>query len=73
MLERIGKRVEVMKWVNKGIGLGWEKVVDHEATFLSFGPDYEEFQSGCGMFTCAVLELDDGQVEMVRADLIKFL
>lgn len=71
MLERIGKRVEVVKWC-KG-EQGWVKEVDHEAIFLSFGTDYEEFQGGCGMFTCAVLELDDGQVEMVRADLIKFL
>lgn len=71
MLERIGKRVEVMKW---GMAGGkWRTAVDHEATFLSFGTDYEEFQNGCGMFTCAVLELDDGRVEMVRADLIKFL
>lgn len=71
MIERIGKRVEVMEW--EMVAGKWETVVNHEATFLSFGTDYEEFQGGCGMFTCAVMELDDGQVEMVRADLIKFL
>ena len=41
--------------------------------FHGFGIDYEEFESGPGMFTTAVVELPDGTVKNVYVECIKFL
>jgi len=42
------------------------------AIFHQFGVDYEEFENGPGMFSVAIIETPDGQVKMVRADMIRF-
>ena len=44
-----------------------------EATFHQFGVGYEEFESGPGNFTTAVLELDDGNVICVDVEMIRFI
>lgn len=44
-----------------------------EATFHQFGVDYEEFETGPGNFTTAILELDDGNVISVDVELIRFI
>ena len=44
-----------------------------EAVFHQFGVDYEEFSEGPGMFSAAIIEWPGGQVEIVRADHIRFL
>lgn len=44
-----------------------------EALFHQFGVGYEEFESGPGNFTTAIVEWPDGQVESVVADHIKFV
>jgi hypothetical protein len=49
----------------------WEEV--GEALFHGFGSDYEEFESGAGNFSAAIIEWPTGQVELVRADKIRFL
>jgi len=49
----------------------WEEV--GEAVFHGFGSDYEEFETGAGNFSAAIVEWPTGQVEMVRADKIRFL
>lgn len=41
--------------------------------FHQWGIDYEEFESGPGNYTVAVIELDDGTVVMARADTVKFV
>lgn len=51
----------------------WDLVERGEATFHQFGVDYEEFESGAGNFSTAILELDSGEVVTVRADLIRFV
>jgi hypothetical protein len=48
----------------------WE---EGEALFHGFGSDYEEFENGPGNFSIAIVEWPTGQVEMVRADKIRFL
>ena len=41
--------------------------------FHQFGMDYEEFETGPGNFSTAIVECDDGTVKNVPADLIKFV
>ena len=51
----------------------WKMVEKGEALFHSFGADYEEFENGPGNFSAAIVEWPNGQVEMVRADRIRFV
>jgi len=43
------------------------------ATFLGFGDDYEEFESGPAQFTIAIVELPDGKVATTAPDFIQFV
>lgn len=43
------------------------------ATFIKWGVDFQEFENGPVNFTCAIIELDDGEIKMIRADMIKFI
>ena len=54
-------------------GEQWVLVEIGEALFHQFGVDYEEFQSGAGNFSTAIIELADGKVIQVRADHIRFI
>jgi hypothetical protein len=45
-------------------GFGW---------FHGLGIDYEEFESGPGQFTCAVVEREDGTLSMVPLGAVRFL
>lgn len=72
------RRVEVSGMVSKpnpaGAGRGvWVKEARGEALFHQFSLDYEEFDTGPGPFAVAVIEWPTGVVELVRADLIRFL
>jgi hypothetical protein len=67
------RRVEVLKYA-KDLNTGkWVFAMDGTAIFHQFGNDYEEFESGPGNYTVAVIERPDGKVEMVRADHIRFI
>jgi len=44
-----------------------------EAIFHEFGVNYEEFETGAGNFTTAVIEWPDGAVENVPVHSIRFL
>lgn len=41
--------------------------------FQQYGTDYEEYESGPGNFTTAIVEMDDGSVKNVAVDLITFI
>jgi len=41
--------------------------------FHGWGTNYEEFETGAGNFTCAIVERDDGSVELVYANCVRFL
>jgi hypothetical protein len=43
-----------------------------QATFHQFGCAYDEFESGAGNYSTAIVEWPDGNVECVRADFIRF-
>lgn len=42
-------------------------------TFLGFGIDFEEFESGPAQYTTAIVELADGQVVVTTPDQIQFV
>lgn len=44
-----------------------------EAYFHGFGTNFEEFESGPGNYSSAIVEYDDGTVENVPAGFIRFL
>lgn len=47
-------------------------VFNYKATFIKWGLDYTEFESGPGPYTCAIVEKEDGQVVTLHPNLIKF-
>ncbi len=51
----------------------WELQVQGEADFHTFGVDYEEFETGAGNFSTAIIELDDGTIKNVPVEHIKFI
>ena len=48
------------------------KVPDYEGTFHGWGVDCDEGESNYGNFTCAIVERQGGEVELVYAGLVKF-
>lgn len=58
------------EWVKDA---GNQKIENGTGTFLAWGIDYEEFSSSDPMqITVAVVERDNGEVNLVRTDLIQF-
>ena len=54
----------------------WKGNDEHEwieGVFHEWGTGYEEFEEGPGNYTCAIIELPDGTIEMPMADDIQFL
>lgn len=52
-------------------GYAWSDFI-YEGTFHQWGNCYEEFESGPGNYTAAVIELPDGTIEMPLATNVKF-
>jgi len=42
------------------------------AEFHQFGFDYEEFETGPGNYSTAIIELPDGSIKNIPAEMIKF-
>lgn len=51
----------------------WEKDFTNEGLFHQWGCSYEEFESGAGNFTVAIVELTDGTIEQVLPSNLKFV
>lgn len=51
----------------------WVTVEKGEAIFHGFGSDYEEFETGAGNYSAAIVEWPNGQIELVRADRVRFV
>jgi len=51
----------------------WELEEQGEAYFHQWGSNYEEFESGAGNYTTAIIELDDGQIKNIPAEHIRFI
>ena len=50
-----------------------KKEVPEIATFETWGSDYEEFDSGAGNFTTAIVSLNDGTVKQLLPTDIQFI
>lgn len=69
------RRVMVFKWNrpdNAKINDPYEKVQIGAGNFHQFGTDFEEVEYGVGSFSTAIVEMPDGQVINIPADLIRF-
>ncbi|MCK5607495.1 hypothetical protein KAR91_36770 [Candidatus Pacearchaeota archaeon] len=44
-----------------------------EALFLAFGVDYEQLDMAAGMFSTAIIELEDGVVKNIPVEQIRFI
>ena len=51
----------------------WKLEEIGEATFHQFGTDYEEYETGPGNYTTAIVEWPDGRVESVRPEWVRFV
>jgi len=50
----------------------FEKVCIGNGLFLQFGVDYEEFESGAGNYSTAIVEMPDGSIKNVPVENIIF-
>lgn len=68
------KQVQVFKYERTGGSImSNRKVPDYIAKFHQFGVHYEEFESGPGNYSVAIVEKDDGTVAVVEASMIQFI
>ena len=47
-------------------------ILDYLGWFQGWGLDYQEFDMSCGTYTVAIVEKQDGTIELVPVNLIKF-
>lgn len=70
------RRVEVLgrEWVQPSLGVAghWKAIEPVAAKFHQFGSAYEEFEAGPGNYTVAIVEMEDGSVQGVPFDHIRF-
>ena len=66
------RKVEITDY-ERYIDISKNKTVKTKAVFHQFGSDYEEFESGPGNFTTAIVELSDGTIRSVPVEHIRFL
>lgn len=52
---------------------GVEKVFEYEANFHQFGCKYDEFETGTGNYSTAIIELDTGEVKNVDVEKVEFI
>ncbi|MDF3188065.1 hypothetical protein [Pseudomonas paracarnis] len=63
-----------MKTIHDSLGRRLEGLDDdREGKFHGWGSGYEEFESGPGNYTVAIVEFPDGKVDTVMPYLIRFL
>ena len=67
----MGRRVEAK--FNKKQDDGTFKQIDIEGNFHHWGVNYEEFETGPGNYTVAIIELDNGKVVEAMPDTVRFL
>jgi hypothetical protein len=67
------RKVNVYGWTKVDGKYNLEKKMIGTGEFHQWGIDYEELETGPGHFSTAIVEMDDGTVKNVCADLIVFL
>lgn len=51
----------------------WDSIELGEAFFHQFGVSYEEFETGAGNFSTAIIELPSGEIINIPVTLVKFI
>ena len=67
------KHIEYAEWKKVEGKSHYKKEYIGKALFHQFGTDYEEFETGPGNFSTAIIELPDGSVKNIEVSLIKFI
>lgn len=66
------RRVNVFEFV-KNEDRTYTKRIVKQGYFHQWGSDYEDYESGPGNFSTAIVEMDDGTVENVYVEMISFV
>ncbi len=67
------RQVKVYKYEKLHDDVHFTKLFHYGAVFHQFGCDYEEFESGAGNYSTAIVELPDGTIKNVPVELIRFV
>lgn len=66
-------KISEFSWrTQEGTGC-WEKEFTNEGVFHQWANAYEEFETGAGNYTVALIELENGEIESVLPMNIKFI
>ena len=66
------RKVVVYEWQRAKGQTHLEKVSIGNGLFHEFGTDYEEFETGPGNYSAAIVEMPDGSIKNVPVELIVF-
>lgn len=69
--ERI--KITESSWRTKEGTMKWEDDFTHEGVFHQWASAYEEFETGAGNYTVALVELENGEMVEVLPTNIKFI
>jgi hypothetical protein len=70
------RRMRVHEWWRKKdahFTAPFEKRLVGTGNFIQYGLDYEERESGVGIYSTAIVEFDDGTVANAAIDLVEFI
>ena len=65
--------VKVFEWKQVKGERHYEKVDAGTGEFCEWGCDYEEFETGAGNYSIAIVKMPDGTVKTPRADMVEFI
>lgn len=66
------RKVTIFKWEKAKNQLFSEKVSLGAGVFHGWGSDYEEFETGAGNYSTAIIEMEDGTIQNPHVEMIKF-
>ncbi len=72
MIDLEKRKVVVYKWEKVKGQSHYDKVADGNGIFHQFGVDYEEFESGPGNYSTAIVEMPDGSIRNLAVEMVVF-
>lgn len=69
----MSNRVRVYKYVQVPGESHYARTYQKDATFHEWGCEYEEFESGAGNYSTAIVQYDDGTIGNIRVEQIEFI
>ncbi|MBU2644480.1 hypothetical protein KKI24_07195 [bacterium] len=69
----ISRKVKIFEWKRVEGEAHYEKVKSGVGLFHQWGMDYEEFESGPGNYSTAIVEMEDGTVQNVHCSMVQFI